>query len=167
MSDDTSDTNMENNQPKIANTRSKRKKNEDYIETQLKTYILRLKSDNIPTLIGVEPNSIDANQWSTFLETAKKASEESKCTAEWTYVSALFSISVTQSSRIKAAYDHITDLISKLESQNISREIWYTLLCKAGITFCFLCDSNFKRKKIFELYEEFIDLLVFECKKKM
>ncbi|CAG8838832.1 12304_t:CDS:1, partial [Gigaspora margarita] len=158
MSDDTSDTNMENNQPKIANTRSKRKKNENYVKTQLKTYILRLKSDDIPTLIGVKPNSIDADQWSTFLEIAKKASEESKCTAEWTYVSALFrqtyyvvqkskerinrdkkgkkdfikiiltnsisdSTSVMQSSRIKAAYDHITDLISKLESQNISREI--------------------------------------------
>ncbi|CAG8853875.1 14867_t:CDS:1, partial [Gigaspora margarita] len=69
---------------------SKRKKNEDYIEAQLKAYILRLKSDNIPTLIGIEPNSIDADQYSIFLEIVKKASEESKHIAKWTYISVLF-----------------------------------------------------------------------------
>ncbi|CAG8484516.1 17761_t:CDS:1, partial [Gigaspora margarita] len=102
-----SDTNMDDYQQKNDNTGSKRKKNEDYIETQLKAYILRLKSDDIPTLIGVEPNSIDADQWSTFLETAKKASEESKRTAEWTYVGALFSqtYSVVQKSKEKTNRD--------------------------------------------------------------
>lgn len=77
--------------------------------------------------------------------------------------------SVTQAGRCKQVYDHISDLISKLENQEIPIpiETWYPLLYKAGINFRFLHDSNFKRKKNFKLYEDFINLLISECKKKI
>ncbi|CAG8628878.1 28011_t:CDS:2 [Dentiscutata erythropus] len=72
--------------------------------------------------------------------------------------------SATQASRCKQVYDHITDLILKLEDQKILIETWYPLLNKADITYYFLHDSNFKKKKKFNLYKEFINLLVSECK---
>ncbi|KAF0344413.1 hypothetical protein F8M41_015934 [Gigaspora margarita] len=75
--------------------------------------------------------------------------------------------SVTQAGRCKQVYDHISDLISKLENQEIPIpiETWYPLLYKAGINFRFLHDSNFKRKKNFKLYEDFINLLISESSK--
>ncbi|CAG8731574.1 16399_t:CDS:1, partial [Racocetra fulgida] len=39
--------------------------------------------------------------------------------------------SAIQAGRYKQVYDHITDLISKLEKQEILFEIWYLLLNKA------------------------------------
>ncbi|CAG8709023.1 29644_t:CDS:1, partial [Racocetra persica] len=168
MSEGVSDTNIDDNQSKNDgdSTKTKRKKYEDYLETQLKAYILRLKTDDISTHVGVEPNSIDHKQWSTFLKTVKTTSEELKRRAELTYVGVLFSqtykvmqkskerifkddkgkkewikiiltnsipddTSNTQIGRSKQAYEHITDLISKLESQGITIEIWYPLLYKA------------------------------------
>ncbi|CAG8707683.1 15796_t:CDS:2 [Dentiscutata erythropus] len=73
--------------------------------------------------------------------------------------------SATQAGRCKQVYDHITDLILKLEDQKILIETWYPLLNKASVTYHFLHNSNFKRKKKFNLYEEFINLLVSEYKK--
>ncbi|CAG8755944.1 13495_t:CDS:1, partial [Racocetra persica] len=163
MSD--SDIIMDDN-PLNKDSSKKRKSNKEYIETQLKAYISRLKSDNIPIDFGSEPKSTDHKQWSTYFKKVKQNLEEMKHNAEWAYVGALIiqthkmmqisknktfkdddkhkkdlmtiltnsildNISATQAGRCKQVYNHITDLISKLEKQEILLEIWYPLLNKA------------------------------------
>ncbi|CAG8816235.1 28692_t:CDS:1 [Gigaspora margarita] len=68
--------------------------------------------------------------------------------------------STTQSNRHKQVYDHIIDLVIGFESRKIPIDIWLPVLGKIYISFRFLHESNFKKKKTYELYEEFIELLI-------
>ncbi|CAG8452649.1 6829_t:CDS:1 [Dentiscutata heterogama] len=71
--------------------------------------------------------------------------------------------STTQSNRYKQVYDHIIDLVTRFESEKIPIEIWLPVLGKICISFRFLHESNFKRKKTYKLYEKFIKLLISKC----
>ncbi|CAG8571465.1 12751_t:CDS:1, partial [Gigaspora margarita] len=71
------------------NQLNKKKSNKEYVETQLKAYISKLKTTK--QYENVEPISIDGTEWSTYIRSRKDASEKLKSDAEFAYVGALFS----------------------------------------------------------------------------
>ncbi|CAG8459283.1 27161_t:CDS:2 [Gigaspora margarita] len=142
------------------------KKWSDYIQ-EAKKYSEEMRRNADWVLVGVLINQTNMimQLWKN-----KKFKDENKCKKDlMTNLTNSIpdNISVTQFGRCKQVYDHIFDLILKLEDQKIPMKTWYPLLNKAGITYRFLHDSNFKKKKKFNLYEEFIDLLVSKCKKSL
>ncbi|CAG8840321.1 4398_t:CDS:1 [Gigaspora margarita] len=73
----------------------------------------------------------------------------------------------TQKNRYKQVYDHIVDLVKLFDSHEIPIDVWILELSKICITFRFLHESNFKRKKNNDLYDEFIQLLISNCQESL
>lgn len=73
----------------------------------------------------------------------------------------------TQKNRYKQVYDHIIDLVKGFDSHEIPIEVWLPALSNICISFRFLHESNFKRKKEHELYDNFISILISNCLKSL
>ncbi|CAG8556731.1 1237_t:CDS:1 [Racocetra fulgida] len=71
--------------------------------------------------------------------------------------------STTQKGRYKQVYDHMIDLVGRFESHKIPIDVWLPLLSQICISFRFLHDSNFKRKKSYKLYDNFISAFISNC----
>ncbi|CAG8780390.1 18365_t:CDS:2, partial [Gigaspora margarita] len=122
-----------------------------YIDSQLNYYINKLNSkDNFNNV--VKPNTLDDLKEKDQRKFIKETLEKSISTK-----------SNTQKNRYKQVYDHIIDLVKGFDSHEILIEVWLPVLCNICISFRFLHESNFKRKKEHELYDKFISILISNC----
>ncbi|CAG8615666.1 26263_t:CDS:2 [Gigaspora margarita] len=143
-------------------------KTKSYIDSQLYNYIDKLNSNENFNNI-VKPNTTDSNEWINYLKKVRHNKVLDK-EAKRKYIKQKLKKTIptrssTQSNRYKQVYDHIIDLVARFESEKIPIDIWLPVLGKICISFRFLHESNFKRKKTYELYEKFIELLITKCLK--
>ncbi|CAG8838308.1 35325_t:CDS:2 [Gigaspora margarita] len=149
-----------------------------YINLQLNDYIDKLNLKDKFNYVA-KLNIIDGEKWNKYLKHIKYYSDEMKRKGKdldkkaqrknikETLEKSILSNSDTQKNRYKQVYDHIVDLVKLFDSHEIPIDVWILELSKICITFRFLHESNFKRKKNNDLYDEFIQLLISNCQESL
>ncbi|CAG8617410.1 45296_t:CDS:2 [Gigaspora margarita] len=157
---------VEGEEEETEETEETEEKEISYIDSQLNYYIDKLNpKDNFNNV--VKPNTLDGESGKNTLKIKDLKEKDQRKFIKEILEKSISTKSNTQKNRYKQVYDHIIDLVKGFDSHEILIEVWLPVLCNICISFRFLHESNFKRKKEHELYDKFISILISNCLKSL